>query len=250
MGSYRQHVGFAATLGVGYAWGAYALAGVHWVYGSVAALATTLGGLLPDLDSESAVQLKGFTGILGVLAGVAAWQATAGAAADAGLGVGPEPWPFELRIWGAVVAFVVVRHGLRRVVARLTVHRGMVHSLPVCGIVGALVYLHYPSPHHPIRLLMAAAVMVGFASHLLLDEICSVDLRGIRVNKAFGTALKFWSGSIPATLLAYLILSYLAWRVAEVWPDGPPRLDRAVVRPAMPQLPEMPKPGRVRRTGS
>ena len=35
---------------------------------------------------------------------------------------------------------------------------------------------------------MALAVMIGFFSHLLLDEICSVDLKGARVNKAFGTA--------------------------------------------------------------
>ena len=48
--------------------------GIHWVYGSVAALLATLGGLLPDLDSDSGVELKGFTGILGVLAAVAVWQ--------------------------------------------------------------------------------------------------------------------------------------------------------------------------------
>ena len=38
LGNYRQHVTFAGVLGVGYAWAAIVLAGIHWVYGSVAAL--------------------------------------------------------------------------------------------------------------------------------------------------------------------------------------------------------------------
>ena len=63
MGNYRQHITFAGVLGIGYAWAAYLLGGVHWLYGTVAALLATLGGLLPDLDSPSGVELKGFTGI-------------------------------------------------------------------------------------------------------------------------------------------------------------------------------------------
>ena len=65
MGSYRQHVGFASFVGAWYAWALYALAGIHWIYGSVAALLATIGGLLPDLDSESGVEMRGFTGMLG-----------------------------------------------------------------------------------------------------------------------------------------------------------------------------------------
>ena len=74
MGNYRQHITFAGVLGVAYAGAAYALAGVHWLYGSVAALQALLSGLLPDLDSDSGVEMKGFTGILGVLTAVAVWQ--------------------------------------------------------------------------------------------------------------------------------------------------------------------------------
>src|SRR4051794_12464764 len=53
LGNYRQHITFAGCLGVAYAWAAYVLAGIHWMYGSVAALLATLSGLLPDLDSPS-----------------------------------------------------------------------------------------------------------------------------------------------------------------------------------------------------
>jgi len=74
MGNYRQHVAFASSLGCLYAVAGYFLAGLHWLYGSVAALLATLGGLLPDLDSPSGVEMKGFTGILGVLGALAVWQ--------------------------------------------------------------------------------------------------------------------------------------------------------------------------------
>jgi membrane-bound metal-dependent hydrolase YbcI (DUF457 family) len=222
VGNYRQHITFAGTLGVVYGWAAYVLAGIHWMYGTVAALLATLSGLLPDLDSDSGVELKGFTGILGVLVAVAVWQELAN--------VRPEP-AFEFHLWAVVLAYILVRHGLRRIMSHLTVHRGISHSLPTCAVWGALAYLYYPARQHQpdqqhlIRLMMGLAVMVGFFSHLLLDEICSVDLRGARVNKAFGTAIKLWAPNPWTTLLMYGLLSYLAWRVIQVWPEGPLTFD-------------------------
>jgi hypothetical protein len=53
--------------------------------------------------------------------------------------------------------------------------------------------------------------MLGFLSHLVLDEIYSVDFMGLRVrlNKYAGSALKFFSPSWTATLIAYAILAGL-----------------------------------------
>jgi membrane-bound metal-dependent hydrolase YbcI (DUF457 family) len=216
MGNYRQHITFAWLLGAFYSVGAYVLMGVHWFYGTVATLLTTLSGLLPDLDSSSGVELKGFTGILGVLAALAAWEAVGRV----------EPAPiFEVHLWSMVLAYLLVRHGLRRVLSRLAKHRGMSHSLPTCAVWGLATYLAYPSDYHGLRLMMAVAVMVGFFSHLLLDEICSVDLRGARVNKAFGTAIKLWAPSPWSTLGMYGLLSYLAWLTIQRWPADPWVLD-------------------------
>ncbi len=184
----------------------------------MAVLLATLSGLLPDLDSASGVEMKGFTGILGVLAAVTVWDKMGTA--------NPAP-AFELHLWAMVIAFVVVRHGLRRFMTKIAVHRGISHSLPTCAVWAALAYLFYPTGKHDypgdhiLRLTMATAVTIGFLSHLLLDEICSVDLKGARVNKAFGTALKFWAPSPWTTLGMYAVLSYLTWKVVQVWPGEP-----------------------------
>jgi membrane-bound metal-dependent hydrolase YbcI (DUF457 family) len=212
MGDYKQHIGFAGVLAVLYAAAASFWAGIHWLYGSIAALLATLSGLLPDLDHPIGVELKGFTGILGVLAALATWEHVGGRDPN---------FPFELHLWSVFIAYVAVRHGLRRVLAKLMVHRGISHSVPTGAVWGCLTYLYYPSQFHMIRVLMAAAVMLGFASHLVLDEICSVDLKGERLKNSFGTAIKFWAPSPWATLAMYSLLGFLVYRVLEIWPDDP-----------------------------
>ena len=143
----------------------------------------------------------------------------------------------------------MVRHGLRRTLSRLTKHRGISHSVPTCAVWGALTYLNYPSDWQQIRVTMALAVMLGFFSHLLLDEICSVDLRGVRVNKAFGTAIKFWAPSPWTTLAMYVLLSYLSYRVIEEWPETTISLTAPAPSPWVPSRPveriRLPKRGSV-----
>jgi hypothetical protein len=160
--------------------------------------------------------MKGFTGILGVLAAVSVWEA---------VGKFDPPPSFEVHLWSMVLAYLLVRHGLRRILSRLAKHRGISHSLPTCAVWGLATYLYYPSHYHGLRVVMAVAVMIGFFSHLLLDEICSVDLKGARVNKAFGTAIKFWAHSPWTTLGMYALLSYLAWLTIQRWPSDPYRFD-------------------------
>jgi LexA-binding, inner membrane-associated putative hydrolase len=210
LGDYKQHVSFAGVLGVLYAWGAFALAGIPWLYGTIAAMLATLSGLLPDLDHPVGVELKGFTGILGVLGALAVWEHVGRAERDL---------PFELHLWAVVLTFVLIRYGLRRFLAHLMVHRGISHSIPTCAVWGSLAYLYYPSQSPLVRATMAAAVILGFLSHLLLDEICSVDLTGARIKRSFGTAIKFWAPSPTATIGVYAILFYLSWRILDHWPQ-------------------------------
>jgi hypothetical protein len=82
-----------------------------------------------------------------------------------------------------------------------------------------------------MRLYLCGGVMVGFASHLILDEFYAIDFNGLRFkpNKFSGSAFKFASPSWPATLATYALLAvlgYFTWAggVPEVhWPLQLPR---------------------------
>src|SRR5262249_4988161 len=98
-----------------------------------------------------------------------------------------------------------------------TVHRGMFHSIPALLIAGLLVFLLYQSPSLALRVFLAGAMMLGFLSHLVLDELCSVNFSGVsfRLNKYAGSALKFVSPSLSATLMAYAVLAALIYLASQ-----------------------------------
>jgi hypothetical protein len=70
---------------------------------------------------------------------------------------------------------------------------------------GLLAFLVCSCEDMTMRWFKAAAVVIGFLSHLLLDEMWSVDIRRgrLRFKKSFGTALKFYSGSAWANISTY-----------------------------------------------
>src|SRR5262249_2381631 len=121
--------------------------------------------------------------------------------------------PIDEALVTAAAAYVVIRYGLSYLFKRLTVHRGMFHSIPAMLIAGLATFLIYHHPDTRLRFMLAFGVMTGFFSHLLLDELYSVDLRGVKpkLNKYSGSALKFASPSQLATGVTYLVLLALGF---------------------------------------
>jgi hypothetical protein len=216
MASYRGHLMLAAPLGAAY--GSLALwrrPEPDWGQAIVAAGLTTLGGLMPDLDSGSGVPQRELFGVTAAVVPALMYQPLR----DAGL-------PLEQTFVLLGAAYLFIRYVLADVFRRWTVHRGMFHSIPAMLIAGLLVFLLYPGPDGFLRLYLAGGVVLGFLSHLVLDELCSVDFMGLRVrlNKYAGSALKLGSSSWSATLTTYLILGVLAYCA---WVGAPPGLRHA-----------------------
>jgi hypothetical protein len=117
------------------------------------------------------------------------------------------------------VLYVLIRFGASRLFKRLTVHRGMFHSIPAMLIAGAITFLAYHHPEIKIRLFLSLAVMIGFLSHLVLDELYAVDFRGLKpqLNQFAGSAVKFVSPSRWATIATYAILLVLGGLVYVDW---------------------------------
>jgi hypothetical protein len=69
-------------------------------------------------------------------------------------------------------------------------------------------------------------VGLGYLVHLALDELSSLDLEGRRLRRSFGTALKPWSPTDPASSLAMAAaLGLLLWLApAPPWPAEADRM--------------------------
>lgn len=118
--------------------------------------------------------------------------------------------PLEALIfWGVLVLFLkFIVFGL---FAKFTKHRGMVHSIPYMAVSSLLLTL---LSYHTLKLsdslswLFGGFLFAGALVHLILDEIYSVNIYGLKVKKSFGTAFKFFESKKPkqyAILYAILI---------------------------------------------
>ena len=216
MASYRGHLVVSSALGAAYGAAALFSWNFDWSPAFLAAGLTTLGGLLPDLDSDSGVPVREMFGLAAAVTPLLMFDRIH---ADS-----PER---KAVLLGAI--YLLIRYGLSNVFKHLTVHRGMFHSIPAMLIAGLIVFLLSHGPELETRLYLACGTMLGFLSHLVLDEIYSIDFMGlkVRLNKYAGSALKLGSSSWAATTFTYflfLVLGLAAWLdwAAHATPAGEP----------------------------
>jgi hypothetical protein len=159
----------------------------------------TVGGLLPDIDSDHSVPARWVRGVVAtalcLLAVSSLWITHPPHTA---LALGACVW---------VAAYVIGE----RVVTRLTVHRGIVHSLPfalLCTFAAAIA-AHRLVLLPPVEAWWIGAFLgAGFVLHLTLDEIAAVDLASARIKRSFGTAFKLWDRNDAfKTLVVYGLLA-------------------------------------------
>ncbi|MDZ4820724.1 MAG: metal-dependent hydrolase [Planctomycetota bacterium] len=207
MAGFKTHITTSTTIGVVGALVARFGFGVPDETCVLAGGLCSISGMLPDLDSHSGVPLRES------LAFAAAAIPAILARRFERMGM-----PFETRIMVCMVLYLVIRFGVAKLLKRFTVHRGMFHSIPAALIAGEVTYLvfEHDSPH--LRYFIAGAVVVGFMSHLILDEIWSIGVRRGRIyfKSSSGTAIKFWGDSTWGNLSAYTKVLLLTW---VVWQD-------------------------------
>ena len=207
MANYREHITVSTLLGIGYGAGAFVGFGFTPVQGMLSACLTGLAGMLPDLDSDNGRPVREMFGLLGAVAPLLLVNRVI-----AFLGLPGDP---EVVMLVIVFLYVAIKYGGAEFIRRVSVHRGMFHSLPALLISAEAVYLAYPGPRPAVRALMAGGVALGFLSHLLLDELYSVHLKDskLQLKKSSGTALK-WSGEkLLANVVAYTLMTTLTYAV-------------------------------------
>jgi membrane-bound metal-dependent hydrolase YbcI (DUF457 family) len=199
---FRTHIAFSGVVGVVYGGVAVQPLGFDTDAAVLAAGLTAAGGMLPDLDHDFGSPVKEMFGLAAAIVPLLLVPRMV----HAGL-------TREAILAGILFGYIFIRYIVAAVFRRVTVHRGMYHSIPAMWISGLVVYLAYDSPDRAVRLLLAGGVMLGFFSHLLLDEVYSVDWRGLkpRLKASAGSAMKFVSSSFAATVVCYTILGGLLW---------------------------------------
>ncbi len=211
MAGFRMHVGTAAVVGVGYGFAAVGPLGFKLDAAILAGGVTALGGMLPDLDSDNGKPIREVFGLAAAVVPLLLLPRLEH------MGLSHEAMLIVL-----ISLYLLIRHGASAVLAKLTIHRGMFHSIPAMLIAGLVVYLEYCCSDRTVRGLLAGGVMLGFLSHLVLDEIYSVDFNGLRVRlkSSTGSAVKLFSPSVLGTTVCYAILGILASGAWLDWKQG------------------------------
>lgn len=205
MAGYREHISVSTLLGVGYGAGATFALGFTPAQGALAGFLTAFGGMLPDLDSETGKPVRELFGLLGAIGPLIMM----GRIAEA-FQIPSQP---EYIILTFIVLYYIIRYGGAWLVGTFAVHRGMFHSIPAMIIAAEITFLAYKESETAVKFLMAGAIAVGFFSHLLLDELYSVQWTGVRLKlaKSAGTALKFTGKNMNANIIAYGLLIALSY---------------------------------------
>ena len=91
-----------------------------------------------------------------------------------------------------------------------THHRGIFHTIPMGVLFGLSVCISsYYLLHNTLELswIYGSTLFIGFITHLIFDELYSVNLAGARLKKSFGSAFKFYCRkNIKGSLLLYIFM--------------------------------------------
>lgn len=197
MAGFKTHITTSCLLGVGYT-GLGLYMKIPLESSLIAGGLCGIGGMMPDLDSDSGIPFRESMGFLAAIVPVLMLDRFRE------LGLNLEQM---VLICGAMYLFV--RFGMARLLSRYTVHRGMFHSLPAALIFAGIVFLVSGYSDLQLRYFKAAGMLLGVMSHLVLDEIYAVEWKGgrWRFKKSFGTAMKLWGKNGWANVSTYAKLA-------------------------------------------
>ncbi|MFK5977032.1 MAG: metal-dependent hydrolase [Sulfurovum sp.] len=160
-----------------------------------------IGGMLPDLDANNSTP----TGIMFRLSSIflpllillSIHQTL--------------PILYIILIWG--VASFALNYILFEIFLKLTTHRGIFHTIPMgvlFGEVTILISQNLAGMSATFSSIAGFFVFFGFLSHLILDEIYSIDFKAMKLKSSLGTAFKFYdTNNGIGTFFLYILVIYI-----------------------------------------
>jgi hypothetical protein len=178
-------------------------------------LAGVLGSVLPDIDLEDSRPARAMFSGLAIFFSFAVL-----------FGLEQRKYSIAemLILW--LGTYALVRFVAKELFFRFSYHRGVWHSvlaLVLCAFLTACVFHRMLGRDAAVAWLGAAFMGAGYLTHLVLDELYSVDVMDTRVKASFGTALKlidYRHLGHSAVMAAAAALVFMATPPARVFVDN------------------------------
>ncbi len=177
-------------------------------------MAGVLGSVMPDVDLKESRPAQALFGGLAIFLSFAVLFSFAYKYSVA------EMWVFWL---GTLVG---VRYGLQALFHRFSYHRGIWHSILAAvffWFLTAIIFKYALDKHEGVAWLAGAFMFLGYLTHLILDEIYSVDVFNTRIKASFGSAMKLFDGKQlgdSAVIAVATLIAFVFTPSAKTFVDG------------------------------
>lgn len=200
MAGFHTHITVSTVVGIGYAVVGESVFHLPLSTCAIGGGLCAISGIMPDLDSDHAVPARETLSFLAAVAPLLLFYRFhyEGLATE------------HMLLLGAPL-YLLIRFGFGQML-KASVHRGMFHSIPAAVIAGLIAYTLCDTGVSFGRTFKAAGAVIGYLTHLILDEIWAIEMIGgrIRLKKSFGTAMKFFGNSGPANSSTWALLTGLS----------------------------------------
>jgi len=168
-------------------------------------LAGVLGSVLPDIDLKDSRPSRAMFAGLGVFFAFSVLFSLQQKYSVAEM----------IILWlGTLVLVRFVAHAFFH---RLSAHRGIWHSILAavfCACATATIYTSVLGRNEGVAWLAGGFLTIGYLTHLILDELYSVDVMDTRLKASFGTALKLIDPRHPGATAAMAVATVIAFLLA------------------------------------
>lgn len=156
----------------------------------------TMGGLLPDIDSDNSTSMSTLFRLFG---GLITFSLVGHIYQMVSM--------LELIVY-ALFCYLTIRYNFKALLEKVTVHRGCCHSIAFVVLSGlsCVSFIDLLGYSETTSWLSGLFLAGGGIVHLLLDEIYSVDLANRRIKMSFGSALKLCSNRNPLISCCQFVL--------------------------------------------
>ncbi len=162
----------------------------------------SIGGLLPDLDHDSGKPLELLFSLISIVIPTLLLTQI----------IPPGNISPEILITYFLCCYLVINFPICSLIKKITVHRGIMHSIPFSILFAQTTYFLFNSSGQSFAAMTSLSIFTGCMTHLLLDEYHSLTFKfGIipHLKRSAGSALKISSPNPFITAMTYGLIAGL-----------------------------------------